>query len=137
MRSVIPLLLSQLVYGHFPCSTDANLGKHSWKISSKRKIKGTAAQILRFDTSVNILCNQEAGKTTESFVVCCSELVNLQNHAFTPDSDGCFALTREHRSTDPVSASYSTSILLMPWPTTSLHTPRRRIVHGMQRNRWT
>ena len=53
---------------------------------------------LRNNTRVSILCDLKKEKHPEFFIVCCSELENLQNHAFTVDSDDGIANLREYRS---------------------------------------
>ena len=55
-------------------------------------------KFLQFDTNVNTLRQNKAGKAPSSFIIYCSEFVRLQNHVFTADSDGGFAIICEHCS---------------------------------------
>ena len=55
-------------------------------------------KFLQFDMKLNILHGNKAGKAPSLFIICCSDFVRSQNHTFTTDSNGGFAIIREHRS---------------------------------------
>ena len=57
-------------------------------------------KFLQFDTEANVLHGNKARKAPSSFVVCRSEFVRLQNHAFAADFYGSFSIIHEHRSAE-------------------------------------
>ena len=63
-----------------------------WEKMAKRCTK-----FLQFDTDVNIMCENKNGKALALSIVCFSEFMSLQNHAFIADSDGSFTIVHEHR----------------------------------------
>ena len=65
---------------------------------SLEKDSEALCKFLQFDTEVNILHRNKAGKAPSSSIVCCSEFVRLQNHVIIANSDGGFAIIRKHRS---------------------------------------
>ena len=88
----------------------------------------------QFDTSVKLLCILKTEKAPELFIICCSEFENLQNHAFTADSDDGVATLRECRSAVRIGSS---NLLACPskqsctpnFRPLSVHTAPRRITH--------
>ena len=58
---------------------------------SFKKDNKALSKFLQFDTKANILCGNKTRRALLSFIVCRSEFVDLQGHAFTANSDAGFA----------------------------------------------